>query len=164
MPYSGAALAFWDGPYSVECISRKIHFLPISLSLTELFLWWDFKKLSFIKSWNSVWYQLKDHGSSPNLSYMVSVVFWLDTHQEENPVFWVTFSQSTSQFSHWVMSNSLQLHGLQHARFPCPSPAPGAYSNSCRSYQWCHLTISSSVVPFSSCLKSFLASVNITHI
>ena len=56
------------------------------------------------------------------------------------------------------MSNSLQAHGLQHARPPCPSPAPRVYSNSCPSSWWCHPTISSSVVPFSSCLQSFPAS------
>ena len=48
-------------------------------------------------------------------------------------------------FSHSVMSNSLQPHGLQHTRLPCPSPSPGACSNSCSLSQWCHLTISSSV-------------------
>ena len=56
------------------------------------------------------------------------------------------------------MSDSLQPHGLQHARLPCPSPTPGAYSNSWPSCQWCHPTISSSVVPFSSCPQSFPAS------
>ena len=55
------------------------------------------------------------------------------------------------QFSRSVMSNSLRRHGLQHARLPCPSPTPGVYSNSCPLSQWCHPTISSSVVPFSSC-------------
>ena len=59
------------------------------------------------------------------------------------------------QFSHSVMSDSLQPHGLQYARPPCPSPTPGAYSNSCPLSWWCHLTISSSVIPFSSCLPSF---------
>ena len=53
------------------------------------------------------------------------------------------------QFSHSVMSDSLWLHGLQHAMLPCPSPTPRAYSNSCPSSWWCHPTISSSVVPFS---------------
>ena len=53
------------------------------------------------------------------------------------------------------MSNSLWPHGLQHARLPCPSPIPGAYSNSWPSNSWCHPTISSSVIPFSSCLQSF---------
>ena len=62
------------------------------------------------------------------------------------------------QFSRSVMSDSLRPHRLQHTRFPCPSPTPGAYSNSCPSSQWCHPTISSSVVPFSSRLQSFLAS------
>ena len=57
-----------------------------------------------------------------------------------------------------VRSNSLQPHGLQHARIPCPSPTPGAYSNSCLLSWWCHPTISSSVGPFSSCLQSFPAS------
>ena len=56
------------------------------------------------------------------------------------------------------MFDSLWPHGLQHARFSCPSPAPRAYSNSCPSIQWCHTTISFSVVPFSSCLQSFPAS------
>ena len=52
----------------------------------------------------------------------------------------------------------LQPHGLQHATLPCPSPTPGAYSNSCPLSRWCHPTISYSVVPFSSCLQSFPAS------
>ena len=56
------------------------------------------------------------------------------------------------------MSDFLRPHGLQHTRPPCPSPTPRAYSNSCPSSQWCHPTISSSVVPFSSCLQSFSAS------
>ena len=62
------------------------------------------------------------------------------------------------QFSHSVVSNSLWPHWLQHTRPPCPSSTPRAYWNSCPSNQWCHLTISSSVVPFSSCLQSFPAS------
>ena len=62
------------------------------------------------------------------------------------------------QFSHSFMSDSLQPHGLQHARPPCPSPTPRACSNSCPSSQWHHPTISSSVFPFSSCLQSFPAS------
>ena len=60
------------------------------------------------------------------------------------------------QFSHSVVSDSLGPHGLQHTKPPCPSPTPGAYSNSCLSSQWCHPTTSSSVVPFSR-LQSFPA-------
>ena len=62
------------------------------------------------------------------------------------------------QFSHSVVSNSLWPHGLQHSRLACPSPTPGACSNSCPLTWWCHPPISSSVVPFSSCLQSFPAS------
>ena len=62
------------------------------------------------------------------------------------------------QFSLSVVSNSLRPHGLQHARLPCPSPTPGACSHSCPSSRWCHPTISSSVIPFSSCFQSFPAS------
>ena len=61
-------------------------------------------------------------------------------------------------FSHSVMSNSLRPHGLQQARLPCSSQSPRVYSNSCTSSWWCHPTILSSVVPFSSCLQSFPAS------
>ena len=64
---------------------------------------------------------------------------------------------SSVQFSGSVMSNSLWPHGLQHARLPCPSPTLGTSSNSCPLSQWCHPTISSSVLPFSSCLQSFPA-------
>ena len=62
------------------------------------------------------------------------------------------------QFSHSVMSDSLRFHGLQHARHPCPSPTPGICSNSCSLSQCCHPTISSSVIPFSSHLRSYPAS------
>ena len=62
------------------------------------------------------------------------------------------------QFSHSDVSNSLWLHGLQHARLPCPSPTPGACSNSCLSSWWCHPTMSSSATSFSSCPQSFTAS------
>ena len=61
------------------------------------------------------------------------------------------------QFSCPVVSNSLWPHGLQHARLPCPSPTPGACSNSCPSNSWCHPTISHSIIPLS-CLHSFPAS------
>ena len=62
------------------------------------------------------------------------------------------------QFSWSLMSNSLWPHGLQHARLPCPSPTPRAYSNSCLSSRWCYPTISSSVIPFSYHLQSLPAS------
>ena len=69
---------------------------------------------------------------------------------------WVQFS--SVQFSHSVVSDSLQPHGPQHARPPCPSPTPGVYPNSYPLSRWCHPTISSSVIPFSSYLQSSPAS------
>ena len=71
---------------------------------------------------------------------------------------WATFTFTSVQFSRSVVSSSLQPHGLWHARLPCPSSTPRACSNSCPSSRWCHPTISSSVVPFSSHLQSFPAS------
>ena len=67
-------------------------------------------------------------------------------------------SYSLVQFSHSVVSDSLWPHEPQHARHPCPSPTLGVYPNPCPLSQWCHATISSSVVPFSSFLQSFPAS------
>ena len=70
----------------------------------------------------------------------------------------LTIHRSYCQFSCSVVSDSLQPHGQQHTRLPHPSPTPGACSNSCASSWWCHPSISSSVVPFFSCLQSYPAS------
>ena len=85
---------------------------------------------------------------------------WISLQSKGLPrVFSNTTPQFSSvQFSRSVVSDSLQPHGLQQARAPCPSPTPGTCSKSCPSSWWCHPTISSSVVPFSSCLQSFPAS------
>ena len=72
------------------------------------------------------------------------------------PEYWSGFS--SVQFSCLVMSNSLRPHEPQHTRPPCPSPTPRVHPNPCLLSQWCHPTISSSVVPFSSCPQYFLAS------
>ena len=68
---------------------------------------------------------------------------------------WGHNMKAVAMFSHSVMSHSLQSHGLQHARLPCPSLSPRVFSNPCPLIQWCYLTVSSSGVPFSSCLQSF---------
>ena len=65
---------------------------------------------------------------------------------------------SSVQFSHTVVSDSLQPHELQHTRPPCPSPTPRVHSDSCPLSQWCRPTFLSTVVPFSSCLQSYSAS------
>ena len=79
---------------------------------------------------------------------------WWTFHLFENYSLFSLF-----QFSCSVVFDSLQLHGLQHPRPPCSLPTPRVYSNSCPLSQWCHSAISSSVIPFSSCLQSFPASV-----
>ena len=78
-----------------------------------------------------------------------------DSYKGTNPIHEEATLLTSVQFSRSVVSDSLWPHGLKHARLPCPSPTSGACSNSCPSSQWCHPTISSSVVPFSSCLQSF---------
>ena len=67
---------------------------------------------------------------------------------------------SSVQFSRSVVADSLWPHKSQHTSPPCPSPTPGVYLNSCSLSRWCHPTISSSVIPFSSCLQSFPTSVS----
>ena len=94
-------------------------------------------------SWFSQFFLLLEKNSQQNISWDKTIFEFL------------LFSV---QFSHSVRSDSLRSHGPQHIRPPCPSPTPEVYSNSCPLSQWCHPTISSSVIPFSSCLQSFPAS------
>ena len=85
--------------------------------------------------------------------------FRTDYKIKELFVLWEFYKTLLSvQFSHSVVFNSLRPYGLQQARLPCPAPTPGVYSNSHPLSQWCHPTISSSVIPFSSHLPSFPAS------
>ena len=112
-------------------------------------------ELSFESLWSTVPLLLKVYFKFLTQSWCATIrcdpLWWSELSKE-------TESISSVQFRHSVMSDSLRPHGLQHARPPCPSPTPGAYLNSHPSRQWCHPTISSSVVPFSSCLQSFPAS------
>ena len=71
---------------------------------------------------------------------------------------WAMWEALVSPLSHSVMSDSFRPHELQHTRPPCTSPTSGVYSNSSPLSRWCHPTISSSVIPFSSCLQSLPAS------
>ena len=100
--------------------------------------------IKWLYTQHSIWY-LVEH-DLPNLE-----VFQL-THSRHSG------SISSVQFSHSVMSDSLQHHESQHARPPCPSPTPRVHSDSRPSSQWCHPAISSYVVPFSSCPQSLPAS------
>ena len=83
--------------------------------------------------------------------HMYGWVHLLFAWNYHNIVNWLC--SNSVQFSHSVVSHSLQPHGLQHAKLPCPSPTPRAYSNSHPSSWWCHPTISSSVIPFSPFLQ-----------
>ena len=76
----------------------------------------------------------------------------------ETKIYRTSWVISSVQFIRSVVSDFFWPHGLQHTRPPCPSPTPRACSNSCPSSWWCHLTISSSVFPFFTCLQSFPAS------
>ena len=97
------------------------------------------------------------------LSHLGTYFYWFllfppyskHSNQSDPLIIWIRWSV---QLSHSVLPDSLWPHGLQQARLPCPSPIPGVYSNSCLLSHWCHPTILSSVVPFSSCLQSFPAS------
>ena len=89
---------------------------------------------------------------APKSLQMVTAAMKLKDAWSLEEKLWQTSVQISSVVS--VMSNSFQPHGLQHARPPCLSPIPRVYSNSCRLSQWCHPTISSSVIPFS-CHQSF---------
>ena len=115
-------------------------------SLTAIVIEVNTIKLLYVFSTLHLWLPLL----SPSLTFSLSSKTGGSTQAPLVPI--------TVQFSHSVVSDSLWPHGLQFARLPCPSPAPGAYSNSCPLSWWCHPTISSSVVPFSLCLQSFPAS------
>ena len=88
---------------------------------------------------------------------LLGFIYYQYTEISVNFIAWnVLYCISSVQFSLSVMSDSLRPHGLQHSRLPCPSPTPGVYSNSCPSSRWCHPTISSSVIPFSSQIHTTL--------
>ena len=98
---------------------------------------------------------LPHSGIEPRSPELQARFFTIWATGKPNEVVWF----SSVQFSPSVVFDSLRPHGLQHARLPCPSPTPRIYSNSCPLSQWCHPTISSSIVPFSR-LQSFRASVS----
>ena len=95
----------------------------------------------------------------PGFIFGLFIVFHWSVPYANTTLFWsCTVAISSVQFSHSVTSNSLQPQGLQYTKPPCPSPTRRAYSYSCPFHWWCHPTISSSVIPFSSHLQSFPAS------
>ena len=99
----------------------------------------------------------RDMGLWPSQTHQYPPPLWAPISSSP-PSSWASLPVLLLFFSYSVVSDSLRYHGLQHARLPCPSPIPGAFSNSCPLSQWCHPTISSFVSPFSSCPQSFPAS------
>ena len=115
------------------------------LNYKQVFVW---KRLAYI-AWDNVLWFIEWHLCKMQVELCTNFVCLLQAScPPKTPV----------QFSGSVMSYSLQPHGLQHTRPPCPSLTPGVYPNSCPLSQYCHPTTSSSVIPFSSCLQSFPAS------
>ena len=110
-------------------------------------------ELLFLNTWGNWSYKANNHSKIWRVFMSWIVVAKPTKHVlSHNTQYFI----SSVQFS--VVSNSLRSHWLQHTRIPCPSPTPRAYSNSSPLSLWCHPTISSSVVPFGSCLQSFPAS------
>ena len=110
--------------------------------------------------WNSKNNLLKSQITSPEIPKIHVFIMLKGSLFQEHSVGSIFKSQSSPpyQFSRSVVSDSLQHHGLQHTRPPCPSATPGACSDSCPLSWWWHPTISSSLIPFSSCPQSFPAS------
>ena len=111
---------------------------------------WTFFGIAFVWDWNENW-------PFPVLWPLLSFLLQLIRKHWYSQTFASKFCMKpySVQFSHSVMSNSLRPHEPQHGRPPCPSPTSGDYPKSCPLSQWCHPTISSSVIPFFSCPQSF---------
>ena len=112
--------------------------------------------------WSLGWEDPLEKGKSTHSIILAWRIPWTIAHgmsqtQLSDFHFQLTLSKLLLLFSHPVVSDSLQTHGLQHARFPCPSASREPSSNSCPLSWWCHPAILSSVIPFSFCLQSFPA-------
>ena len=126
-------------------IKRKLYFLFFKF---RTWISHHFRKSYHQGKHHITWVTDRTHVILLSVAVVLMVIL-----QPSHNIFWCSV-----QFSCSVVSDSLQPHGLQHTRLPCPSPTPGVYPNSCPLIQWCHPTISSSVIPFSSHLQSFPAS------
>ena len=122
----------------IQTIIQLVVFLSLEI-------WWKLKLLL------QKWVYVSSHRFYTNFKVVVDPP---QSHWFKYPCSLIS-SGSSVQFSRSVVWDSFRPHGLQHTRLPCPSPTPGADSNSCPLSQWCHPTISSSVIPFSSCHSVF---------
>ena len=145
---------------------------PLGISFFILKVWWGFKMLIHVKlrighgpciySRNVSYFYYLHHSVlmrmlKLDVASRPSGSIYAENDSQVRPWKWAV-SVSSVQFSCSVVSDSLRPHELQHARLPCPSPTPGVHPNSHPSSWWCHPTISSSIVPFSSCFQSSQAS------
>ena len=139
---------WWDEPGS-ERSEPEIDIWVLSTSVGWIM---TLKMLtsSSLQSENITFCGKRDFTGGINLKVLRCFVLWAQYNYRRPLMWWL--------FSHWVISDSLSPHGLQHARLPCPSLSPGICSNSCLGSQWCYPTISSSVTCFSSCPQSSPAS------
>ena len=120
----------------------------VAKSQTQLSNWTELKMSKLLKYNNDPWGKSHfSHNWEKSKKKDTVICFLLKVWNDTEVVF----------FSPSVMSNSFQSHGLQHTSLPCPLLSPGVCSNSCLLSQWCHPSISSFVVPFSSCLQFFPA-------
>ena len=128
-----------------EAWCPAVHGVTKSQDMTEQLNWTEYQNLMVTTNWKST----TDTYTKMKIESKYNTKVSHQITRQEN---------KTVQFSHSVVSNSLRPHEPKHARPPCPSPTPGVYPNSCPLSQWWHLTISSSVIPFSSYPQPFPAS------
>ena len=132
--------------YFFECLFSILYSISPKMEL------WDYMDISYL-----IFCKIVFH-SSCTILHSTNKVQGFFSPTITDIIVWLFKLVGSVQFSHSVVSDSLQLHESQHARPPCPSLNPGVHSNSCPLSQWCYPAISSSVYPFSSCLQSFLES------
>ena len=137
--------SLWRGPTSGPTSGCQFNAFD-SWSIRLLWLWY-----SYFSSIDSNNYVISDQLLIGTVHVITVPMFLIGQVSHSG----LGMSISSVKFSHSVMSDSLWSHRLQQARFPCPSPNSGVCANSCPLSQWCHPTISTSAVPFSSCLQSF---------
>ena len=121
-----------------------IYFFPVSSSIFEDSKYIYTRQVEVVPQFINTLHNCKN--------YFFSELITTSSHQNEVPE--IRFILLSVQFSHSVMSDSLWLHEPQHTRPPCPSPTPRVHPNPCPLSLWCHPTISSSLIPFSSCPQS----------
>ena len=145
---------FMENEERITLYNYALFFFLLEVFFSDLLSYnWQIKIVQYLK-YTTWWFDthIICERISPIELINMSVTFYVFTLLVKTLLFYFLL------FSYSVVSDSLRPHGLQHTRLPCPSPSPGACSNPCPLSRWCHPTISSSIVPFSSCPQSFPAS------